>query len=173
MYTKWWTAAIILLTRIYLSENNGHNNSFNPVLIIFSTDLLKCCKLRNFAPFFYFSPAPSPNGPTTFRLPSYASDWCHQTNGLRVWELSKICISLSAPNCWQDRWQDRGHKPPLLEISEEILQFASIQSDSVALEGSCQSRVYRSVFSGTYWITFIIIIHSKCIILIHILSPSV
>ena len=65
MYTKWWTAAIILLTKIYLSENNGHNNSFNPVLIIFSTDLLKCCKLRNFAPFSIF---PQPRHPTGLQL---------------------------------------------------------------------------------------------------------
>ena len=28
-------AQSITLTRIYLSENNGHNNNFNPVLIIF------------------------------------------------------------------------------------------------------------------------------------------
>ena len=35
MYTKWWTAAPFLLTRIYLCVNNGHNNNFNPVLIIF------------------------------------------------------------------------------------------------------------------------------------------
>ena len=35
MYTKWWTAATFLLTRIYLCVNNGHNNNFNPVLIIF------------------------------------------------------------------------------------------------------------------------------------------
>jgi len=31
MYTKWWTAAIILLPRIYLSETNDNNNNFNPV----------------------------------------------------------------------------------------------------------------------------------------------
>ena len=35
MYTKWWTAATFLLTRIYLCVNNGHNKNFNPVFIIF------------------------------------------------------------------------------------------------------------------------------------------
>jgi len=34
MYTKGWTAATFLLTRIYLCVNNGHNNNFNPVFII-------------------------------------------------------------------------------------------------------------------------------------------
>jgi len=43
-------------------------------------------------------------------------NWCHQSNKVRVWELSKVCISLSAPNCWCNRWQDRGHKPPLLAV---------------------------------------------------------
>jgi len=33
MYTKWWTAATFLLTRIYLCSNNGHYNNFNLVLI--------------------------------------------------------------------------------------------------------------------------------------------
>ena len=35
------------------------------------------------------------------------------------------------------------------KISEVISQFESIQSNSVTLEGSCQSMVYRSVF-GMY-----------------------
>ena len=56
MYTKWWTAATFLLTRIYLCVNNGHNNNFNPVLISFRYIVItfintihdKCIVLLNF-----------------------------------------------------------------------------------------------------------------------------
>jgi len=39
MYTKWWTAATFLLTRIYLCVNNGHNKNFNPVFYHFQVHL--------------------------------------------------------------------------------------------------------------------------------------
>jgi len=34
------------------------------------------------------------------------------------------------------------------EISDEIPRFASVQSNSIAYEGSCQSVVYRSVIGA-------------------------
>ena len=76
----------------------------------------------------------------------YDQTQCHQINGVRVWKLFAICISLWAP-CWCNRWPDKSHKPPLLavwlyftagallfkrstdKISEVISHFASVQSN--------------------------------------------
>ena len=51
--------------------------------------------------------------------------------------MDKIDILKHSETKWRTRSNDK--------ISEVISHFASVQSNSVALEGSCQSMVYRSM----------------------------
>ena len=56
-----------------------------------------------------------------------------------------VILHSRGPSVFVDNKYEKWRTRSTDKISEVISHFASVQSNSVALEGSCQSVVYRSV----------------------------